>query len=132
MQTEIGKLFLKLLDKHFNKQHGFYKIFNRNNVKISHCCASNISTLISSHKKKITNNNEETKSLCNCRIKINCPVENECCQTNVIYQASIIASNNTTKLYVGSTKRNFKTRFNEHKVSFPKINKTKAKKNVLN
>ena len=83
VQTKIGKYLLNLLDKHFNKQHEFYKIFNRNNVKIPYCYAPNISTLISSHNKKITSNNERIKSLCNCRTKTNCPVENKCCQANV-------------------------------------------------
>ena len=131
VQSKIGKLFLNLLDKHFKKQHEFYKIFNRNNVKISYCCAPNISTLISSHNRKISNeNNEGNKTPCNCRNKTSCPVQNKCCQNNVIYQASITAANNTKKVYIGSTKRNFKTRFNEHKASFPKENKTRPKNNT--
>ena len=60
VQTKIGKLFLKLLDKHVNKQHEFHKVLNRNNVKISYCCDPNISTI-----KKIENNKEEDKSLQN-------------------------------------------------------------------
>ena len=40
------------------------------------------------------------------------------------------AANNTTKVYIRSTKRNFKGRFNEHKASFPKENKTKPKNNT--
>ena len=130
VQTKIGKLFLNLLDKHFNKYHEFYKIFNRNNVKISYCCAPNISAIINSHNKKITNNTEETKSSCNCKNKDKCPIENKCCKTNVIYQANITTPNNTSKIYIGSTKRTFKTRYNEHRTSFPKENKTKPKNNT--
>ena len=36
-------------------------------------------------------------------------------------------SDNISKLYIGSTKRKFKTRYNEHKASFPKKNKNKPK-----
>ena len=100
------------------------------NVKISCYCAPNIPTLINSHNKKITHENEGMIRLCNCRTKTNYPVENKCCHTNVIYQASITASNNTTKLYIGYTKINFKSRFNEHKASFPKDNGKKLKNNT--
>ena len=30
MQTNIGKTFLKLIEKHFPKANSFHKIFNRN------------------------------------------------------------------------------------------------------
>ena len=75
-----------------------------------YCCGFNIYTLIRGHNKKITNVSEEIiKSLCNCRTKNNCPVEIFFFLSNRIYQTSIIASNNITKLYIGFTKRKFKT-----------------------
>ena len=37
VRTNVGKLFLKLLDHHFPRAHKFYKIFNCNTVKISYC-----------------------------------------------------------------------------------------------
>ena len=36
--TKVGHCFLKLLDKHFPKNHKFHKIFNRNTVKVSYSC----------------------------------------------------------------------------------------------
>ena len=33
--TKIGNKFLQILDKHFPKSHKFYRLFNRNNVKVS-------------------------------------------------------------------------------------------------
>ena len=41
VETNIGKTFLKLIDKHFPKTNKCHKIFNRNNVKVSYSCLSN-------------------------------------------------------------------------------------------
>ena len=38
VKTDIGKIFLLLLDKHFPQHHKYYKLFSRNNVKISYSC----------------------------------------------------------------------------------------------
>ena len=46
-------------------------------------------------------------------------------QKNIIYETKIIPENGNPKIYIGSTRRTFKTRFNEHKNYFPKANKTK-------
>ena len=35
VSTNIGKSFLTILDRHFPKSHKLYKVYNRNNVKIS-------------------------------------------------------------------------------------------------
>ena len=35
VETNIGKAFPKLIDKHFPKTSKFHKIYNKNNVKIS-------------------------------------------------------------------------------------------------
>ena len=48
VSTNIAKRFLNLLNQYFPKQHKLYKIFNKNNVKVSYSCTENIS----SHKKK--------------------------------------------------------------------------------
>ena len=34
VKTNVGKLFMKLIDKHFPRHHKFHKLFNRNNVYI--------------------------------------------------------------------------------------------------
>ena len=36
VQTNIGKTFLRQLQKHFPKNHKFHKIFNKNTVKVSY------------------------------------------------------------------------------------------------
>ena len=75
----ILRIFLRLLDKHFGRNHKCHKIFNRNNVKISYSCIDNIENIISSHNKEITNfYNKLNGKTCNCRNKSNCPLENKC------------------------------------------------------
>ena len=53
METNIGKTFLKLIDKHFPKTNKFCKIFNRNNVKVSYSCLPNFANIIKSHNNRI-------------------------------------------------------------------------------
>ena len=53
VKTNVGKIFLKLIQKHFPK--GLNKIFNKNTVKVSYSCMGNISSIISSHNKNILN-----------------------------------------------------------------------------
>ena len=60
VKTNIAKQFLQLLDTHFGKNHKYHKIFNRNNVKISYSCMDNMTNIISSHDKKVTNFENET------------------------------------------------------------------------
>ena len=47
VKTNIGKLFLRLINKHFPPTHKYRKIFNRNTIKISHTCMPNIKSKIS-------------------------------------------------------------------------------------
>ena len=54
VSTNIGRVFLNLLDKHFHKEHKLNKIFNRNSVKVSYSCTRNIEHIIKKHNRKIT------------------------------------------------------------------------------
>ena len=38
VKTNVGKMFLKLIGKHFPRGHKLNKIFNRNTVKVSYSC----------------------------------------------------------------------------------------------
>ena len=53
VKTNVGKIFIKLLRKHFPKTHQFYKIFNKNTVKISYSCMRNMGSIISSHNENV-------------------------------------------------------------------------------
>ena len=50
----IGKYFLKLVDKHFKHGNKLPKIFNRKTLKISYSCTKNIFQIINSQNKNIT------------------------------------------------------------------------------
>ena len=120
MTSNIGKQVLNLIDKPFPRNHKFYKIFNRNTVKVSYGCMPNVAASISSHNKKILN---EKSALvvggCNCSGAI-CPLEGKCLTRNLLYEAEITAdiNNYQEKLYKGVTEPEWKKRFDNHKKSF--------------
>ena len=53
VETNIGKTFLNLIDKHFPTTNKFHKIFNRNNVKVSYSCLPNFANMIKSHNNRV-------------------------------------------------------------------------------
>ena len=46
IKTNIGKTLLNLMKKHFPKTDKLHNIFNKNTVKVSYSCMSNISSVI--------------------------------------------------------------------------------------
>ena len=128
VSTNVIKLFLNLISKHFPKGHKLHKCFNRNTVKATYCTLTNMKDKIRSHNAKMLNvkNPEEMNVKCNCRDKSKCPIPGECHQKNVVYQADVHA-NNTIMRYFGST-ADFKSRYSAHKSS---INKRPANHTTL-
>ena len=120
VRTNIAKSFLCLIDKHFPKSHKLHKIFNRNNLKVSYSCTTNMANIIKSHNQKILNENNEAsdKKKCNCRSKNLCPLDGACLTKNIIYEATVTTSSGNTRTYIGMTEHEFKTRYNNHKLSF--------------
>ena len=55
IKTNIGKTFLNLIKKHLSKTNKLHKIFNKNIVKISYSCMSNISSINLGHNKNLLN-----------------------------------------------------------------------------
>ena len=49
MSTNIAKIFLKLVDKHFPRTQRLHKIYDRNTIKVSYSCVSNVQQLIKKH-----------------------------------------------------------------------------------
>ena len=81
----------------------------------------NIASIINKHNKKIINNSPTSTSQngCNCRKKEQCPLDNNCLSTSVIYNAQVITDEDTTgKNYIGLTEGTFKQRYTQHKLSF--------------
>ena len=50
--SNIGRDFLNLVTKHFSNNSPLAKIFNRNNIKVSYSCTSNMSPVIKKRQKK--------------------------------------------------------------------------------
>ena len=115
VSTNIGKVFLSLIDKHFPPHSKYSKIFNRNTVKLSYSCMPNMQEIISSHNKQILQRSTDTTKPCNCRGP--CPVGGECRREAVIYKATVKA-NDQVNHYIGCSETEFKTRWNNHKSSF--------------
>ena len=60
-----------------------------------------------------------TNKTCNCRQKNTCPLDGNCLQQSVIYQATVTRTdNNKTETYIGLTANDFKTRYRNHTASF--------------
>ena len=118
--TNIGKIFLQLIQKHFPINNKYHKIFNKNNLKISYSCMGNIKSIINTHNKQILTENKTPTKNCNCINKHDCPLDNKCQTTNLIYKAKITSNlpNYFYKIYYGTSEGTFKVRYANHKKSF--------------
>ena len=129
VKTNVGSIFLRLLRKHFPKNHRYNKIFNKNNVKISYSCMPNMKQIINSHNKNILNvqNNTPNQKTCNCE-KEPCPLNGNCLVRKVVYRADVKdLHDNTSKVYLGISEPTFKVRYSNHKNSFKyRKNRTKT------
>ena len=98
--------------------------------KISYSCMNNTKQIIDNHNKRIltapiqlddtaTAAAIDNNKTCNCRQKNTCPLDGNCLQSSVIYQATVTRKdNNTTETYIGLTENDFKTRYRNHTASF--------------
>ena len=127
VKTNVGRMFLDIVDKSFPDAHILRPLFNRNTLKISYSCMPNVKNAIDAHHKSQLRQptTEPTKS-CNCRDKPNCPLNGQCRSKGIIYQAIVSTQEkypdgtNKTKneTYVGLTDTEFKSRYANHKQSF--------------
>ena len=95
-KSNIGKLFIKLVRKHFTKNNKYHKIFNLNTLKLSYCCTTSVGNIIKQHNSKVlskTNDNNNRK--CNCRSKPNCPLNGECLTQRLVYKTTSATSSNS-------------------------------------
>ena len=93
IKTNIGKTFVYLIKKHFPNTNKLHKIFNKNTVKISYSCMSNILSIISRHSKNLLNP-AVTQYGCNCPIREDCPLQNQFLTPNIIYRADVYCEAN--------------------------------------
>ena len=122
VKTNVGKCFLSLIDQHFPKSHPLHKIFNRNTLKLSYSCMTNVKTIISNHNKAQINISDPTNdttddSNCNCRNSSTCPMDGKCNDQNMIYQAEVTTPT-SRETYIGLCDTTFKLRYRNHVCSF--------------
>jgi hypothetical protein len=120
VKTEIGKIFIKLIKKHFPKDNKYHNFFNGNTVKVSYSCMNNVESIIKSHNTNMIKqkpDQEINKIQCNCRKPDECPLNGKCLSNSVVYEATVSTTNTNTK-YIGLTGGNFKERYRNHKKSF--------------
>ena len=72
--TNVAKMFLALIDKHFARNKRLSNIFNRNTIKVSYSCLPNVKKTISNNNHRLLplhRNKESTqdRKLFNCRQK---------------------------------------------------------------
>ena len=104
---------MRLVDNYFPRHHKYYKLFNRNNIKLSYSCMPNMNNFIRKHDSKImfpddivhvrlttVNPAPSTTKTCNCRRKTGCPMEGNCFSEFLIYKASV--STSTNRYYYGT------------------------------
>ena len=76
--------------------------------------------IINSHNKYIASEKDQiNQNLWNCQNPDNCPLDNKCQTSKIVYSAEIKTEDQQlSKFYLGICKTEFKTRFNNHKKSF--------------
>ena len=107
VKTNIGNVFLRTLKKNFPRNHLFYKVFNKNTIKLSYSCMTNIAAIISSHNKQVLKPKIESFG-CSCRDRDSCPMENRCLIPQIVHHADVSNNkDNDTKFYYVLTETSF-------------------------
>ena len=57
VSTNVAKIFLNLIEKHFPRSSKLHKIFNKNIIKVSYSCTQNMSQIIKGHNKDCSERN---------------------------------------------------------------------------
>ena len=117
MYKQMQEKFFTTYQEAFSE---FYKIFNKNTVKVSYSCMENVGNIIKKHNRMILNRKPIiSEDGCNCREKTRCPLKNKCLTTSIIYEANVTSdSENREKKYIGLTEGTFKKRFYGYQLSF--------------
>ena len=89
---------------------------------MSYGCCQNMESIAKQHNSKIlneSNTNNEQGHTCICRVREQCPLNNNCLSSGVVYMANVSIRTMThwEKLY-RINRRPFKLRFNQHTSSF--------------
>ena len=80
----------------------------------------NMKSYINGHNKQILQPevDNQLERTCNCTTRANCPLQNKCLVSSVIYEGTIHAYNQQDKCYIGLCESTFKKRYAGHKTTF--------------
>ena len=89
-------------------------------MEVSYSCMGSMAKLINSHNKYVASKNDQVnRNLCNCQDPDNCLLDNKSLTYKIVYPGEMITDNQQpSKVYLGISKKEFKTRFSNHKKSF--------------
>ena len=114
VKTSIRKIFFKLLNKYFSRGHKFYKIFNKNTVKLSCSNTENMASFIAKHNRSILNPNDQVYSY-NCTVRNDSPLQHKCLTPGTVYQPTVTNDNDEVeKIYYGLCETTFTERYQNH------------------
>ena len=121
----VGKRLLELVCHHIPTSNKLHKIFNKNTVKVSHCCTQNVSSIIKLHNRKLIDTSMKNIWPCSCRKKHECPLDGKCRAENSVYKCVASIDGYTNKVYLGNAEGDFKQRFYNHQMSFNNIGQSR-------
>ena len=103
--------------KHFPIHHRYYKIFNKNTVKLRHSCMPNMENIATKQNNKLLFQSfEQPTRNRNFRDKASRPKDWNCLQKFCAYQAQV-GSANSRKYCLGPSDYESKTRYNNNNTS---------------
>ena len=109
---------MKLIVKHFPKYYRYHKIFYKNAIQLSYSCLQNMGNIITKHNNKLFFQSfEHPTRMCNSRDKASCSTDGNYLQTFFVYQPQVDSAN-SRKYYLGTSEDEFKTRYENHTMSF--------------
>ena len=121
VQTNTGKVFVKLVRKHLPRSHKFNKIFHLNTIKICYSLMANLKNLIKQNNLKILGRDQgKIQQSCKCRMKKTCPLNGERLRQRMVYMAEV-TTNTIYKEDYGAPDGEFKSRYNNDIQSFRDI-----------
>ena len=125
VRTRIGGCLFFLLNKHFPKNSRFYKLFNRNTIKVSYSSMPNYDTILKGINKSKVDDATTRSGInleCNSQGICNkgCIAKNLCERKSVVYRATVHVNDiqNYKRIYNGMTEGKFKDRISKHYTDF--------------
>lgn len=89
VETNVGKIILKLVKKYFQKGILSHQIFNKNTFKVTYICMGNIASIISPHNRSVLNPEVALEYGCNYRSRKEYSLRNKYLTPKIIYRADV-------------------------------------------